>query len=221
MNQNTFKAVDDYIKERIGIEDKILIKVRESCKKTSMPNANITPNQGKFLQILARSCKAKNILELGTLAGYSTIWLARALDNNGKLITIEYDENNYNIAKENFKKANLENIINIKKGIIFDILPEIEKSFTEPFDFVFIDADKPPYVEYLKWAIKHTRKEAIIVLDNVIRNGNILDEGTKDPSVIGVKKLNDYLKICKEVDFTILQMIGEKEYDGMAIGIVN
>lgn len=185
-----------------------------------MPEANISPNQGKSLNILARACSAKNILELGTLVGYSTVWLARALPAGGKLITIEYDETNYKIATENIKEANLEEVITIRQGKALEILPEIEKNQSETFDFIFIDADKPPYVEYLKWAIKLSRKGSMIVLDNVIRNAEVLKEETSDPRVVGVKNLNNYLKGCQAADFTILQMVGAKEYDGMAIGIV-
>lgn len=184
-----------------------------------MPGANISPNQGKLLNILARACSSKNILEIGTLVGYSTIWLARALPEGGKLITIEYEKINYEIALENIRKANLEETITILHGKALDILPEIEKTQADPFDFIFIDADKPSYVDYLKWAIKLSRKGSLIVLDNVIRNARILDENSSVPKVIGVQRLNDYLKECQEVDFTILQMVGEKEYDGMAIGI--
>ncbi|NLY74000.1 MAG: O-methyltransferase [Firmicutes bacterium] len=196
-----------------------MIDVRESGFRSTMPGANISPNQGKLLNILARACSSKNILEIGTLVGYSTIWLARALPEGGKLITIEYEKINYEIALENIRKANLEETITILHGKALDILPEIEKTQADPFDFIFIDADKPSYVDYLKWAIKLSRKGSLIVLDNVIRNARILDENSSVPKVIGVQRLNDYLKECQEVDFTILQMVGEKEYDGMAIGI--
>ena len=214
MNQATFTAVDEYIKERVGLEDQILIKIRESGNRSTMPEANISPNQGKLLNILARARSAKNILELGTLVGYSTVWLARALPSGGKLITIEYDETNYKIAKTNFKEANLDEIITIKHGKALEILAEIEREQAEPFDFVFIDADKPPYVEYLKWAIKLSRKGSLIVLDNVIRNAKVLETDNNDPKVVGVRKLNDYLKDCHEADFTILQTIGEIRRDG-------
>jgi len=218
--QEKFKAVDDYIKERVGIEDQILIKTRESSQYSTMPGADISANQGKLLYILAKSCCAKNILELGTLVGYSTIWLARALPKSGKIITVEYEETNYNIACRNIEEAGYNDIVTIIRGKALDVLPKIEKNHLYPFDFIFIDADKPPYVEYLKWAIKLARKGSIIVLDNVIRNGKILEVDSSDPKVIGVQKLNDYLKECKEADFTILQMVGEKEHDGMAIGVV-
>lgn len=220
MSQETFRAVDEYIKNRVGFEDEILIKIRESCRYSTMPDSSVSANQGKFLQILAKSCCAKNILELGTLVGYSTIWLARALPEDGKIVTVEYDETNYNIARRNIEEAGYSNIVTIIKGKALDILPDIEKKRLYPFDFIFIDADKPPYVEYLDWALKLSRKGSIIVFDNVIRKGNILDNNTSDPKVIGVKRLNDYLKDFKEADFTILQTVGEKGYDGMAIGVV-
>lgn len=179
MNQETFKAVDEYIKERVGQEDRILIDVQESGFRSTMPGANISPNQGKLLNILAQACSSKNILEIGTLVGYSTIWLARALPEGGKLVTIESEKTNYEIALENIRKANLDETITILHGKALDILPEIEKTQADPFDFIFIDADKPSYVDYLKWAIKLSRKGSLIVLDNVIRNARILDEKFK------------------------------------------
>lgn len=219
MSQEIFKAVDEYIKERVGQEDQILIDTRKSGLKSTMPEANISPNQGKFLNILAKACFSKNILEIGTLVGYSTVWLARALPEGGKLVTIECEKTNYDIALKNIRKAKLEEAVTVLHGKALDILPEIEVVQSEPFDFIFIDADKPSYVDYLKWAIKLSRKGSLIVLDNVIRNAKILNEKSNDPKVIGVQQLNDYLKECKDADFTILQMIGEKEYDGMAIGV--
>lgn len=135
-------------------------------------------------------------------------------------MTIEYNETNYDIACKNIGEADYSDLVTIIKGKALDVLPDIEKKLVSPFDFIFIDADKPPYVEYLNWALKFSRKGSIIVLDNVIRNAKILDDNSPDPKVIGVKKLNDYLKDCKEADFTILQMVGGKDYDGMAVGIV-
>ncbi len=220
MNKKLFKSVDNYIKERTGEEDEVLKTVRASCKRSSMPEAAITPVQGKFLQVLARSCGAKKILEIGTLVGYSTIWLARALSHDGILITIEYDKGNWAIAKENIKSAGLDKTVSLKNGKALEILPEILESNIAPFDFIFIDADKPPYVEYLKWAIKLSRKGTVIALDNVIRKGEILNKKTEDPKVLGVQRLNDYLKKCTAADFAVIQTIGEKGYDGMAIGVV-
>ncbi|MGA2142001.1 MAG: O-methyltransferase [Brevinematales bacterium] len=215
-----FKSVDGYISERVGTEDEILKTVRASCKKTSMPDAAVSPVQGKFLQVLARACGSKKILEIGTLAGYSTVWLARAMDGSGKLITIEYDKGNWEIAKENIRLANLDGIVQLKNGRALDILPEIMESGEGPFDFIFIDADKPPYVEYLNWAIKLSGKGTVIVLDNIIRKGEILNRSSEDPKVLGTRRLNDYLKECTEADFSIIQTAGEKGYDGMAIGVV-
>jgi caffeoyl-CoA O-methyltransferase len=218
--QELFNAVDNYIKERVAQEDQILIKIRESSKYSTMPHAGVSAIQGKFLYILALSCCAKNILELDTLVGYSTVWLARALPEGGKLVTIEYDETNHNIACKNIKDAGYGDIVTLINGKALDVLPELEKSQYPPFDFIFIDADKPPYVEYLQWAIKLARKGTVIVFDNVIRNGKILDTDPNSPKAVGVKRLNDYLKEFNEVDFIILQLVGEKGYDGMAIGIV-
>jgi caffeoyl-CoA O-methyltransferase len=221
MDDKVFERVDHYISGLLATEDDCLLHTLKSLEENTISNASISPNQGKMLQVFARMCNAKNILELGTLGGYSTIWLARALPENGKLISIEFDKLHAAVAEKNISNAKLNDKVEIRVGKALDILPEIESEITEPFDLIFIDADKPPYVEYFEWALRLSRPGTIIISDNVIRNGNVLDKNSVDEKVKGVQRFNQYLGQCKKVTATILQTVGVKEYDGMAIAVVN
>ncbi len=221
MNNNIFQEVDHYIANLLGKEDEALTTATAVIEQHQIPNASISPNQGKFLQILALACNAKRILELGTLGAYSTIWLAKALPADGKVISIEFDPFHYEIAKKNIANAGLSDKVELRLGKASDILLELEKEQQAPFDMIFIDADKPPYTEYFQMAIKLARKGSIIVADNVIRNGQVLDPNSPDEKVQGVQRLNKMLEHCPEVTATILQTVGVKEYDGMVVAVVN
>jgi predicted O-methyltransferase YrrM len=177
-------------------------------------------NQGKFLQILPIACNAKRILEIGTLGGYSTIWLARALPVNGHLVTLELEQSNADIARKNIIKAGLDSVVNIRVGKAHD-LPLVEAEDPEPFDFIFIDADNPPYAEFFEWALKFSRPGTIIVADHVIREGNILDNNHPDAKVQGVQRFNKMLAANKQVTSTIIQTVRGKDHDGMAVAVVN
>jgi predicted O-methyltransferase YrrM len=221
MGSKIFKSVDKYISKLMGVEDKALKSTLKTMKDTTMGMANVSANQGKFLQVLAIACNAKRILEIGTLGGYSTIWLARALPVDGQLVTLELEQSNADIARKNIIKAGLDPIVNIRVGKALDLLPLIEKEDPEPFDFIFIDADKPPYAEYFEWALKFSRPGTIIVADNVIREGKILDDNHPDAKVQGVQRFNKVLAANKQVTATIIQTVGDKDHDGMAIAVVN
>ncbi|MCE3229787.1 MAG: O-methyltransferase family 3 [Bacteroidetes bacterium] len=221
MNQEIFEKVDHYISNLLAPEDEALINTTALIEKEKLPNQSISPVQGKMLQVFAKACNAKRILELGTFGAYSTIWLAKALPENGKLITIEFDEIHAKLAKQNIYTANLSHIIEIKTGKASDILNNMIQNREEHFDLIFIDADKPPYAEYFQQVLKLSRKGSIIIFDNVIRAGKVLDENSNDEKVKGVQRLNNLLKDCKEVTATILQTVGMKEHDGMLIAVVN
>ena len=210
MDNSIFESVDNYISDLLAPEDHALQKTIGSLAENRIPNMSISPNQGKLLQVFAKMCGAKHILELGTLGGYSSIWLARALPENGKLISVEFDERYAAVARENINNAGVGNRVEIKTGKALDVLPIIEKEMTQPFDMIFIDADKPPYTEYFEWAIKLSRPGTIIIADNVIRNGQVLDTNSPDEKVRGVQRLNKMLSSCQEVTATILQTIGVK-----------
>lgn len=220
MNPQIFKQVDDYISGLLATEDEVLKDTIALMCKEGLPQHSISASQGKFLQVLMTACNARRVLELGTLGGYSTIWLARAIPEKGKLITIEAEPHHANIAKQNIANAGLSNIVECRNGKAIDVLQELVESNAEPFDFIFIDADKPPYAEYFELALKLSRKGTIIVCDNVIREGKVLDKNINDEKVKGVQRLNELLGKCNDITATILQTVGAKEYDGMAIAVV-
>ena len=220
MNNEIFESVDHYISNLLGHEDEALIAATRSLKEAGMPAISISPNQGKFLQILALLCNAKNILELGTLAGYSTIWMARALPKDGRLITLEYDPKHAAVAQKNIERAGLAEQVQIKTGRALDILPQLHADGAGPFDMIFIDADKPPYADYFQWALKLSRPGTLIVADNVIREGKVLDENSTEAAVNGAQRFNKMLGANTAGPATILQMVGVTEYDGMALAVV-
>lgn len=221
MDHTLFEAVDDYISNRFVNEDEALVQTQQSLIAENIPTISISPNQGKFLNMLALLCQAKNILEIGTLGGYSSIWLARALPDNGHLTTIEFDPHHAHVAHQNIVRAGLDSKVDIRIGKALDLLPQIQSERAEPFDMVFIDADKPPYVEYFQWAMKMSRPGTLIVADNVIRQGKVLDINSSEEKVKGVQRFNEMLASSSEVTATILQSVGVKGYDGMAFAIVD
>ncbi|MBL7773758.1 MAG: O-methyltransferase [Chitinophagaceae bacterium] len=216
-----FAQVDQYIEQLVANEDTELVMARQAISKAGWADQSISPVQGKLLQFFARSCQAKRILEVGTFGAYSTLWLAKALPPEGKLITIESDQEHAEHAIHIIQQSAHQHQIELLQGTGLHCMTELLSQRGAPFDFFFIDADKPPYLEYFQLAIKLARKGSIIVCDNVIRNGKVLDETSNDEKVIGVRRLNNYLKDCKEVTAVILQTVGNKEYDGMVLAVVN
>ena len=221
MSNELFEQVDEYINRLVTHEDEALLGVEKSIKEENMPQISVSPSQGKFLQVMAKLIDAKKILEMGTLAGYSTIWMARALPKSGKLISIEFDPHHAAVAKKNIERAGVGQLVEIRLGKALDILPKIKDEGSGPFDMIFIDADKPPYLEYFEWAIKLSRPGTLIIADNVIREGKILDTKTDDPMVIGVDRLNRSLEHDSRVTASIMQTVGSKQHDGMVIAVVN
>jgi predicted O-methyltransferase YrrM len=221
MNKEIFEQVDNYISGLLAQEDKALTDTIKSLDKEGLPQHSVSANQGKFLQVMMIVCNAKKVLELGTLGGYSTIWIARALPANGKVITIEVDKHHAEVAQKNIDKAGLSQKVDLKVGKALDILQKIAAEKGEPFDMIFIDADKPPYTEYFKLALELSRPGTLIICDNVIREGKVLDDKSTDDKVQGVQRLNKMLSENKKVTATVLQTVGVKEYDGMAIAVVN
>jgi len=221
MNQELFESVDKYISDLFGYEDEVLKGAIKSMEEANIPAISVSANQGKFLQLIARMNGAKRILELGTLGGYSTIWLGRALPYDGYLLTLELEQAHADVALQNIIKAGLDGVVEIKVGTALELLPQLVANGEEPFDLIFIDADKPPYAEYFEWALKLSKPGTVIIADNVIREGQVLDDNCTDKRVLGVKKFNKALAENKRVSATIFQTIGTKEHDGMAIAVVN
>lgn len=220
MDTGIFEKVDHYISQLVGGEDDVLRDTLQSIRDSNIPSISVSANQGKFLQVLAKACNARKILEIGTLAGYSTIWMARALPDDGKLITLEYEPLHARVARANFEKAGLSNKIDVRVGKGIDLLPELVAANTGPFDMIFIDADKPPYTEYFQWSLKLARPGTLIVADNVIREGKVLEGDTSDEIVAGVQRFNTFLAQCQAVTATIIQTVGSKMHDGMALAVV-
>lgn len=219
MHKEIFGEVDSYISNLLNQPDEALEAVEKSIIDNDIPQISISPNQGKFLHILAKLCGAKKILELGTLGGYSTIWFGRALPKGGKLITLEYSQHHANVAQQNIERAGLGDKVEIMVGKALDTLPTLTEE--APFDLIFIDADKQPYAEYFEWALKLSRPGTLIIADNVIRDGKILDPNSDDEMVQGVQRFNNLLAKTTNVTATILQTVGVKDHDGMALAIVN
>ena len=218
MEQNLFEAVDNYI-EHLFVTDS-MPAILENCDREGIPNWAVSANQGMLLQVLALTCKAKRILEVGTQGGYSTAWLAKAVPEGGKVTTIEIDAHTAEVARTNLLNAGLGDKTEVLTGKAIEVLEHMVKSGTEPFDMIFIDADKPPYKEYFEYAIELSKPGTLIIADNVVRGGKVLDTDSKDPAVIGVRRFNEALAADKRVRTTIMQNVGSKEHDGMAIAVV-
>lgn len=220
MTQTQWTAVDDYITDLLIPSDSALDATIQSTIDANLPKINVAPNQGKLLHILAQIQGANRILELGTLAGYSTIWLARALPPNGKLITLEANPKHAEVARKNIDRAGLSKIVEIRVGAALDTLPQLANEGQLPFDFVFIDADKANIPDYFQWALKLTRRGSVIVVDNVIRKGAIIDADSTDENIQGVRKFNSLLAAESRVKATTIQTVGSKGYDGLTIAFV-
>jgi caffeoyl-CoA O-methyltransferase len=220
MNPRRFEEVDRYVSSLFGDEDEALTTAQKSADNAGLPAISVSPNQGKFLHLLALLRGAKKILEIGTLAGYSTIWMARALGAGGKLISLEFDPTHAAVAQKNIEHAGLVDVVDIRIGKALDLLPLLAAEDAGPFDIIFIDADKPPYAEYFQWALRLSRPGTLIIADNVIRDGKVLDPNSTDPMVQGAQRFNTLLASTPAVIATIIQTVGLKEHDGMALAIV-
>jgi len=220
MNQETWTAVDRYLADLFVPSDPALDAALEASAAAGLPAINVSPNQGKLLQLLARMQGARNILEIGTLGGYSTIWLARALPAGGRLITLEFEPKHAEVARANFARAGLAGVVELRVGRALDTLPQLAAEGRGPFDLIFIDADKENYADYFVWALKLARRGTLIIADNVVRKGAVTDAGSSDPLVQGVRRFNELLAAEKRVSATVFQTVGTKGYDGFAIALV-
>lgn len=212
-----WRAVDDYFTEVLRLEDDALVAARVSSATTTMPNAEVAANQGALLALLARIGGARRVLEFGTLAGYSTIWLARAVGKSGTVVTLEMEERNAAIARRNFDRADVAGRIELIVGAAADSARRLIESGVEPFDFVFIDADKPSNPAYLAAALELTRSGATIVIDNVVRDGAVVDAASDDPRVQGVRRLVADIAAHPAITGTALQTVGVKGWDGLIV----
>ncbi len=220
MNQDTWSQVDHYITDVFGLTDDILESTQKACDDAGLPSIAVSVPKGNFIYQLARIRGARQILEIGTLGGYSTIWMARALPADGKLITLEIDKKHADVACENITRAGFADRVEVRLGAAIEELPKLAKE-NQAFDLVFIDADKPSIPDYFTWSLKMSRPGTVIVVDNVVREGAVVDSVSEDPAVRGVRRLNDMLARDKRVTSTTLQTVGTKGYDGFTVILVD
>jgi predicted O-methyltransferase YrrM len=218
MSKEKWTAVDQYIAEQFIPPDPALESALQAASIAGLPAINVAPNQGKLLMLLARAMGARKVLEIGTLGGYSTIWLARALPADGRLFTLEFDPKHAEVATSNIARAGLARIVNIRVGRALDSLPHLIAE--APFDLIFIDADKTGYAGYFQWALKLARTGTLIVADNVVRDGKIIDAESSDENVQGIRRFNDAVAAEPRVMATAIQTVGSKGYDGLAFVLV-
>lgn len=216
----TWGRVDSYLDTTLIGPDLVLEAALSDLAAAGMPAISVTPTQGKLLHILARAIGARRILEVGTLGGYSTIWMARALPVGGHLVTLELDPGRASVAAASIERAGLAERVDIRVGRAMDTLRTLEAAGIEPFDLVFVDADKASNPEYVDWSLRHTRLGGLIVVDNVVRGGRVLDSTGNDPDIEGIRRMNERLATESRLVSTAIQTVGAKGHDGFAICLV-
>ena len=208
--------VDRYLEDLLIPPDPILDAVQKASAAAGLPDIAVTPSQGKFLYLLACMQQARRILEIGTLGGYSTIWLARALPSDGRLLTLEADPTHLNVARDNIARAGLSHLVEQRLGQALELLPQL----TGPFDFIFIDADKENAAAYFDWSVRLSRPGTAIVVDNVVRGGAVARPRAHDTSSRGIHQMNEAIRCNPRVTATVLQTVGRKGYDGFLLAMV-
>ncbi len=218
--KETWKQVDQYFTDAVIAPGDRFNAAMEANRKADLPPIDVTALQGKFLEIMVRATGARRVLEIGTLGGYSTLWLASALPENGVVVTLELEPRHAEIAMHNLKTAGLANKVDLRVGPAAETLKALAQEHTAPFDFIFIDADKASYPEYLQWSIKLSRPGTLIVADNVVRDGKVVDPESPDPYIQGVRRFTELVAAEPRLSTTVLQTVGTKGYDGFAISVV-
>ena len=219
--QDLWTSVDRYISTTFRDTDDALDAALKATADAGMPEIQIAPNQGRFLQLLAQMGGARTILEIGTLAGYSTIWLARAVPDDGHVVTLELEQKHADVAVANIARAGLAGRVEVRVGPALDSLRRLVSESHQPFDFIFIDADKVGYPAYLEWSLRLSKPGTVIVADNIVRNGAVADAKSADAAVIAVRRYNEMLAADPRLVATVLQTVGSKGYDGFAIARVS
>jgi predicted O-methyltransferase YrrM len=220
MTEELWTTVDRYLADQLVPPDPALDAALEAIAAAGLPAISVSPTLGKLLYLLARVQGARTILEVGTLGAYSTIWLARALPADGRLITLEADAKHARIARANIDRAGLSRIVDVRLGPALETLPRLASEGLGPFDLIFIDADKPSTADYFDWALTLSRLGSLIVVDNVVRDGGIVDAASDDPGVQGMRRFFARLAAEPRVTATAAQTVGCKGYDGFAIALV-
>ncbi|WP_329277568.1 O-methyltransferase [Streptomyces sp. NBC_01451] len=215
-----WEDVDDYFTTLLAPADEALEAALRDSDAEGLPRINVAPNQGKLLQLLAQIQGARRILEIGTLGGYSTIWLGRALPADGRLITLEYDAKHADVARRNLARAGLDGITEVRTGPALETLPKLADENPEPFDLVFVDADKANNPHYVEWALRLTTTGSLIIVDNVVRGGAVTDADSTDPSILGTRAALRLIAEHPRLNGTAVQTVGSKGYDGFALARV-
>jgi len=218
--QERWTAVDDYSDAALVPPDPALDAALQAIVDAGLPEISVSPAQGKLLHLLALGQGARRILEIGTLGGYSAIWLARALPSGGRLVTLEADPRHAEVARASLASAGLAGVAEVRVGPALDTLPLLHAAGDGPFDLVFIDADKPSYADYLAWSVRLCRSGGMIIADNVVRGGAVADAGSRNASVQGVRRYIEALAAEPRVSATVVQTVGRKGYDGFALAVV-
>lgn len=220
MTSQLWTDVDEYIVSLFNGEDPVQAATLADSAAAGLPEIAVSPPQGKLLMILARAMGARRILEIGTLGAYSSIWLARALPEGGQLVTMEFSPVHAEVARANITRAGLADRVEVRVGRAQETLPQLAAENPAPFDLIFIDADKPGYPEYLEWSLRLARPGALIIADNVVRDGKVLDAGSDDANARAARAFNELLAAEPRVSAVVLQTVGSKGYDGFALAVV-
>jgi len=220
MERNQWSDVDDYFTSLFAPPDDAVEAGLADAAKAGLPEIQVSPVLGKLLHVLARSVNAGAILEIGTLGGYSTTWLARALAPDGRVVSLEYEAKHAEVARRNLARAGLTDRVEIRVGRALELLPQVERDGIGPFDLVFIDADKESNPDYFRWALKLARVGSLILIDNVVRSGKVTDEKNTSPDVVGTRRVLEMMAAEPRVAATAIQMVGAKGHDGIAVAVV-
>jgi predicted O-methyltransferase YrrM len=215
-----WRQVDQYFANALIAPGDGFSAALDANHKADLPAIDVTALQGKFLEILVRAINARRVLEIGTLGGYSTLWLARALPRDGLIVTLELEPRHAEVARHNLEAAGLAHRVELRIGPAAETLATLVEEHAAPFDFIFIDADKASYPEYLRWSMKLSRPGALIVADNVVRDGKVIDAESPDPNIQGVRRFTELIGAEPRLSTTVLQTVGSKGYDGFAISVV-
>jgi predicted O-methyltransferase YrrM len=218
--QKMWTEVDEYFGDHLLKSDAALDAILAANRKAGLPPIDVTPLQGKFLELLVRMSSARRVLEIGMLGGYSTAWMARALPSDGRVISLELEQRHADIARKNLESVNLSDRVEIRVGRAADSLQKLVAEKAAPFDLIFIDADKAGYPDYLDWSLKLSRPGTVIVADNVVREGAVIDPKSADPNVQGVRRFTEKLAAEPRLTATALQTVSSKKHDGLILATV-
>jgi predicted O-methyltransferase YrrM len=220
VDHEAWSAVDEFISGTLAPHDEALAAAVRASEEAGLPAIQVSPPQGKLLHLLARAIGARSIFEFGTLGGYSTIWLARALPDGGRLITLEAEPRNAEVARENIARAGLSELVDLRVGAALGLLPALDAEAAGPFDLTFIDADKVHTPEYFAWALERTRPGGLIVADNVVRGGTLAEASSDDPTILAQRRLHEQIAANPRVEATTIQTVGVKGHDGFTLALV-